>query len=384
MEQNISFSQQSRILNNLRFPLAIMVVIIHCKINQNEWVFPQWSGFSGEEFSAAIQILFSTILSGIAVPTFYLVSGYFFFYRTDRFSPIIYKEKLKKRVHTLLIPYVAWNFLYILYVVLKKIAAYFVKGKPLSNITDYFEANGWIRMFWDCNIWSLDKINILGQLTPFTGPILIPMWFIRDLMVVVLITPIIYYVLRKFKLLAVVVLALCYITGIWPYIHGFSVTAVFFFSLGAYFSINKQNMVDELRRFRKCVFVLYVPMVVIMMYLNGNHTMVGGYIYPLYIILGVVTIINIATLLEGKGKLSTNSKLPDTTFFIYAFHGLIGLEIASMILGIPFPTESNDWMNVSIHYILKPFLTVAICLISYHIMKKYMPNILNVLTGNRN
>lgn len=203
-------------------------------------------------------------------------------------------------------------------------------------------------------------------------------------MVVVLITPIIYYVLRKFKLLAVVVLALCYITGIWPYIHGFSVTAVFFFGLGAYFSINKQNMVDELRRFRKCVFVLYVPMVVIMMYLNGNHTMVGGYIYPLYIILGVVTIINIATLLEGKGKLSTNSKLPDTTFFIYAFHGLIGLEIASMILGIPFPTESNDWMNVSIHYILKPFLTVAICLISYHIMKKYMPNILNVLTGNRN
>lgn len=384
MKQTISFSQQSRILNNLRFPLACMVVIIHCKINQHEWVLPQWSIFSGEEFSAAIQILFSTILSGIAVPTFYLLSGYFFFYRTDRFTPNVYKEKLKKRVHTLLIPYVAWNFLYILYVVLKKVAAYFVKGKPLSSITDYFEDNGWIRMFWDCNIWSLDKMNILGLFTPPTGPILIPMWFIRDLIVVVLITPIIYYILRKFKLLAVVVLTLCYITGIWPYIHGFSITAVFFFSFGAYFSINKLNMVDELGRFRKCVFVLYVPMVVIMMYLNGNHTMVGGYVYPIYIIIGVVAIINIATLLEEKSKLSINSKLPDTTFFIYAFHGLIALEIARVVLGIPFPTTSNNWINVSIHYILKPFLTVAICLISYHIMKKYMSGILSFLTGNRN
>lgn len=383
MQSEITYSQQSRILNALRFPLACMVVIIHCKINQDEWVLPQWRGFSGDELSAAIQILFSTILSGIAVPTFYLMSGYFFFYRMENFTWNVYLNKLKKRVHTLLIPYILWNFLCILYIIMKKIAAYLVKGKPLSNITDFFEDNGWLRMFWDCNVWSLDRVNVLGYFIPPTGPILVPLWFLRDLMVIVLITPVIYYVLRKFKLWAIVVLGLCYITGIWPYIHGFSVTAAFFFSLGAYFSINKLNMVEELRHFRKCAFVLYVPMVVLMMYLNGNHTTVGGYVYPLYIIIGVITIINIVTLLEEKGKLTTSSKLSDTTFFIYAFHGLIALEIASMILGIPFPTADNDWMNISIHYILKPFLTVAICLISYRIMKKYMVGILNVLTGNR-
>lgn len=203
-------------------------------------------------------------------------------------------------------------------------------------------------------------------------------------MVVVLMTPVIYFIIRKFKVWALVILGLCYITNIWLNIHGFSITAVFFFCLGAYFSINKLNMVNELSRFRKYVFFLYVPMVILMIYLNGNYTELGGYIYPLYIIVGVMTIINIVTFLDKKGKLKINTKFSDTTFFIYAFHGLIALEIAGFILKIPFPIESNDWVYVSFHYIMKPFFTVVICLFFYNIMKKYMPNILNVLTGNRN
>lgn len=380
-----TFAQQSRILNAIRFPLACMVVTIHCKINESEWVLPQWTtSMSGEEFSTALQVLFSTILSGIAVPTFYLISGYFFFYKTESFTINIYIQKLKKRLHTLLIPYLLWNLLYILLIVSKKVLAYFVKGKPLSGIVDFMSENGWLKMFWDCNIWRTDKINLLGFFTPPSGPVLIPMWFIRDLMVVVLITPVIYYIIRKLKLWALLILCFCYITGIWPYIHGFSVTAVFFFSLGAYFSINKLNIVNELRKFRVYTFSLYLPMVVLMMLLNGNHTTIGGNLYQLYIIVGVITIINIATLLDEKGKLIINNKLSDTTFFIYAFHGLIALEIAGMILKIPFPIEGNDWMNVSLHYILKPGLTIFICLLSYRIIKKYMPGILNVLTGNRN
>lgn len=97
-----------------------------------------------------------------------------------------------------------------------------------------------------------------------------------------------------------------------------------------------------------------------------------------------MTGINIITFLEEKGKLKINNKLVDTTFFIYAFHGLIALEIAGMILNIPFPIESNDWVNVTFHYIIKPWLTIFIYLISYWIMKKCLPGILNLLTGNRN
>lgn len=99
MSSIITDTQQSRILNSLRFPLACMVVIIHCNISQDKWILPQWPYLtSGEEFSVAIQILFSFLISGIAVPTFYLISGYFFFYHLENFYTFnIYKQKLKKR-----------------------------------------------------------------------------------------------------------------------------------------------------------------------------------------------------------------------------------------------------------------------------------------------
>lgn len=166
MQSLISITRQSRILSAIRFPLACMVVMIHCKINESQWVLPQWTNITGEEFSSALQIFFSNILGGIAVPTFYLISGYFFFYRTEYFTKNVYIEKLKKRVHTLLIPYLSWNILTILLIVLKKIGAYFVKGKPLSNIISYFDENNWLRMLWDCNTWSTDKIICWNILPP--------------------------------------------------------------------------------------------------------------------------------------------------------------------------------------------------------------------------
>lgn len=383
MDSKFSLSQQSRILNFLRFPLACMVVIIHCKINESGWVLPQWSdGITGEEFSTAIQILFSNILCGIAVPIFYLISGYFFFYGTDGFAINSYHRKLKKRVRTLLVPYILWNLLYVFYVVSLIFMGFIVKNEPLSNIETFFEGNGWLRMFWDCNVWGIYKVNILGHSIPNSGPILIPMWFIRDLMVVIIISPIIYFLLRKLKLLVVVVLALCYITGIWPNWHGFSVTAIFFFSIGAYFSIYKMNIINELAKLKNISYVISFSLLILLVYLNGRYSLLGGYIYPFYIIVGVIAVINVVAALEKREKLF-NLKWSDATFFIYAFHGLIGLTIAEVILGIIFSTDNNCWWCIIIHYLLKPILTVCICLMVYDLMRKSVPRFLNVLTGNR-
>lgn len=385
MSSIITDTQQSRILNSLRFPLACMVVIIHCNISQDKWILPQWPYLtSGEEFSVAIQILFSILISGIAVPTFYLISGYFFFYHLENFYTFnIYKQKLKKRIKTLFIPYLVWNTIYILYIVICKIAAYLFKGKPLSNISDFFEINGWWRMYWDCSTWAINRTNILGYYIPPTGPILVPLWFIRDLMVVILFTPVIYILLRKFKLLTILALGICYVTGIWPYLHGFSITAIFFFSLGAYFSIYHLNMVNELRKIQKINFTLLIPLLILSIYFNGNLTAIGEYIYPFYIIVGVVTVINLMTIFEEKKKLPAKSKLNETTFFVYCFHGLIGLRISGIILNRLFPISDNYWPYITIHYLLKPIITITFCIAIFRIMKKYCPSLLNILIGYR-
>lgn len=51
----------------------------------------------------------SRILASVAVPLFFFISGYLFFFRTT-FSVDVYKKKLKSRIKTLLIPYLFWNF----------------------------------------------------------------------------------------------------------------------------------------------------------------------------------------------------------------------------------------------------------------------------------
>jgi len=76
------------------------------------------------------------------------------------------------------------------------------------------------------------------------GPFVLPLWFLRDLIVMAFISPIIYYLAKYAKIWGLVVLFLFYYTNIWIEIPGYStrffLTAFFFFSIGAFFSIDKK------------------------------------------------------------------------------------------------------------------------------------------------
>ena len=90
---------QSNTLNLVKIISMIMVVYIHCGgsvliLSKN---YPTWTNF-------LIKIC-SDIIPAIAVPSFFLISG-FLFYLNKKDS---YTVKLKKRIYTLLIPYLAWN-----------------------------------------------------------------------------------------------------------------------------------------------------------------------------------------------------------------------------------------------------------------------------------
>ena len=88
----------SKTIQFLRLPLIVGVVFIHT-LNDSYGQFPvyDWTRY-----------LVNDELAHIAVPLFFFMSGFLFFYRTD-FSFATYKQKLIKRVHSLLIPYLLWN-----------------------------------------------------------------------------------------------------------------------------------------------------------------------------------------------------------------------------------------------------------------------------------
>ena len=93
-------------LKLLNFPLIVGVVYIHA--------YGMEIGFAGSElgpahldrFTDVVRTLVSQGVARLAVPMFFLISGYFFF---NGFTGWSYFNKLRVRFRTLLVPYVFWT-----------------------------------------------------------------------------------------------------------------------------------------------------------------------------------------------------------------------------------------------------------------------------------
>ncbi len=70
---------QSRTIDLLRFPMAVMVVFIHMNPVVVKWADADFSLISGNGLYNLLGILISNILTHMAVPTFFLISGFLFF-----------------------------------------------------------------------------------------------------------------------------------------------------------------------------------------------------------------------------------------------------------------------------------------------------------------
>ena len=109
----------------LRFPLAVVILTIHTfnldGITLNGEVFT----FHDSMFFRELNYFIDSFLRGQSVPIYFFISGYVFFINIDRFDKGAYFRKLKNRLHTLLIPYIIWNFLAIIATLLPRMFSAF-------------------------------------------------------------------------------------------------------------------------------------------------------------------------------------------------------------------------------------------------------------------
>lgn len=203
-------------LGSLRFPLIVGVVFIHAYGTEVR--------LSGGTVGMAepgflldfLRNLLSQGIARIAVPTFFLMSGYFFFLDFS-WSSEAYKSKLLSRSRTLLIPYLFWNFFGL-------IAVWTAQSLP---VTQSFFAGSMP------NLPSLDAWQRLDAMIGATRlPILYQFWFIRDLMVLVLLAPIAYGCLRLLPRITVATVIILWFFEAWP-LKMPSIEALAFFLIGA-------------------------------------------------------------------------------------------------------------------------------------------------------
>lgn len=364
---------QSDVINWLRFPMIVMVAYIHYfesyKTGQET---------IGNEVYNNLMILMSHVISRAAVPTFFLVSGYYFFHNTE-FSFDVFKEKFKKRLRSLFVPYVLWISLFIILTVIMKYGGTIIRERSFDDVWGYFSENGWLNMYWNCNEWPF-RMSWIGKPLNSSGPIFVPLWFVRDLVVCCIMAPFIHWCIKHFGVFFLGLFLLRYFTGIIPSLPGFSINV--YFVIGAYLAINGKNIIVEADKIKEYAYWLTAILLPFMVYYDGSYTDVGNILYPFWVFVLMVSYINIAAAIVSRGWLRQPASMPKSSFFIYCLHAMFVMGYCGRFMMKVIP--SDNWFLALVRYMLVPLLCVAICYTIYMIMNRYTPKLLAVLTGNRN
>mgnify|MGYP000854330025 FL=1 len=366
----------SQVITALRFPLIVLVLFVHSNFKGVSFA---WDNALKASFSLPIGNInlslgtFIDFISGslapLANPFFFFISGLLFFH-CRQFTRKVYINKIRHRLQSLLIPYILWNLLFLLIIA---IGSFLRPGwtaiidKPLSNFT----IKDYLLIFWDT--------SLIGQKGGLATPIDIPLWFVRNLMVLSLVSPFIYttihFLSRWHKSLALFMLiiflyAVHYLPDQW---EGWG-QSLLFFSLGATFTILKWDITK-----------LFKP--------YGIYGIIGACLFYwaqlanlMYAAL-IVTLISLTTyIIERRQQQGLTSKLipnilTDSSFFIYAAHTLPqGIILWSLKL---------EWLpitgatSVLIVYFLSPVILTTVCLLFFILLRRISPISLYFLTGGR-
>lgn len=314
--KNIS---QYDIISALRLPLIVLVTYAHSYGGVAEGYSLIGSGWDTYE---VLKIVMSQTLVKVAMPTFFVMSGYLFFANVEKFNKEIYQQKLWRRIKTLLIPYIIWNLL---------MAA---KLKMFS-----------LSIFWT--------------------PANMPLWFLRDLMIVSLLTPIIYIGVKKLGYWLFVLLLPIYLTGIWAIQPGLNPYAICFFTLGAFLSIREMNLIDTCLKLEKSAYTLTIVLALVMIL---SYPSVA---YSLLLLCFRVVSVMAAFCLAYRIFSRTDKRIPktvcDASYFIFLAHYVF---FFSLIDDTFFSLFGMSMPSLCIHYLLCPLLKVAIFIATYYLYRK--------------
>lgn len=367
---------QYKVFEWLRFPLIVGVVFIHSFGKSFDYDALDLFHLSGMDCYNLLRVGISQVLTHICVPTFYFISGYLFFNGLEFWNNTIWIEKVKRRVKTLFVPFLIWNTISIIFSLQG-----LLRHEGWIGVHSFFIDNGYWHLYWDCNEWNLDRTDWLGGVNSASSPYLIPLWFLRDLMVVVLCSPFIFYFLKKLKVWMILLLFVSYVSGVFVKIPGFSTMAFFFFSLGAYMKTYNISPTELTYRYRYSIAVIAVFLCLFCTLKNGHNTKMGDLIYPFYVITGFFTLLNLVTIIVSKELIELPTILSKSSFFIYLSHTIILLPFFKKVVSKIFGEVNPVGMTVS--YLLAPTLTILTCILLYYLLKRLSPSICNILTGDR-
>ena len=353
-------------LDLLRFPLAIVVVICHVFTTKD------FISIDSYPYFKDLNMFIDAFLRGVSVPVYFVISGYVFFL-IKKFDSHTYIHKLQNRVKSLLVPYIIWNTIALLMVIIKELPI-FSSFLSNPNVELNLSIENILSAYWKYD-GSLNPINV--EKTYF--PINTALWFIRDLMIIVITTPIIYQGIKKLRELYIIPLAILYIVSYYMGKHTMIISSFFFFSWGAYMSVQGIDFIALFKKYGFISIIIYLLcgttyfVEVDNNWITCTCKLISTIVFP-------VMAFNIASWLISDRKVKVISFFSSASFFIYITHCLLVHRVTKILNVILQP--SSD-IAICITYIVSCITTIFILLLSYYLLSKYCPKFIKVIAGRK-
>jgi len=298
-------------------------------------------------------------LARIAVPFFALSAGLFFFHNYSDISS--YKIKIHKRIRTLLTPYlIACVIILISDFILTTVIHHEPLNQPLSTYI----------------------------LKGFLHPVSVQFWFLRDLMILIIISPIIFTLVKYSKGAIIIIFGTCWFfeIALTPYFMGWyliNIETLFFFSLGCLLASsgnNWQNYINAMKpKTMLLYFLLYSGAMAARVYLmptfntwhSTNYSIPSLILHKLSILIGLTFLLAISC----KTKSNKLTYISGFTFFVYIYHLFPFSKIITK-LGNQIIDDEH------LFYFSFPASTVMVFIIAF-LLNKHAKPIYNILSGSR-
>ena len=344
----------SKKITRVSFILSICIIIYHAT---NTSVYPM--GLYNP--LNILESFLSTIIS-IAVPTFFIISGFLYYHNCNSLNSCL--KKAKKRGFTLLLPYLTFCCIYTIYF-LCLYNVPFLKDK----LNNSYNA-------------TLSAENILHGLlfAKYSGIL----WYVRNLIVLTIISPLIYYSLKIKPISYLILAGLFVIYFIEPNFLSFNYLQIFswcWYYLGAVLSTHIKDFKKLTTKHSLTSLLLGLTLSTILCIFNmGLFNIVIPanilfYTNKIFLPLMIVCFWFAFDLFVSNKTI----RIEKISFFIYCTHSLILESIQKTI----FLLGNNSFIFAVIDYILSPAVTFCIIIAFALFLNRFLPKVFYILSGGR-
>lgn len=360
----------SRTISFARISLVVGLVFLHYGSYPNSQISP-FRGIDVHEHQLATGINSFVLFSFFSVvPLLSMISGWLFFSFDDSDARKALTARIRKRFTSLYLPLVFWNLAFLA----AMLAVYAASpDHPLLHELNIDFATAAKRKY----------VNAIFAIT--AHPIGFQFWFVRDLFVTALVSPVLWFLLRRAPWPTAAVLATCWLTEVDTAIF-FRADVVFFFFLGG--MVRRRRAALHVGRNATIAFsLLYIALIALRTlapyavdFSAGANRYVLDVATRATRVVGVVACWGIFQRIALTEAGEMVGRFGSFAFFLHASHYPLLAEVKILLWRL-LPAETDGWMLA--HYAASVVVTVVIGVGAGLLVARRWPRVFALMNGGR-